>query len=285
MHPLGQSVWSCSCTCFTSCSTPLQPLQHTPLSSQASHIFSLAPTAPMPDGTLANPPKLWHCHGMCMHAGAAATITGAATSAASVGIVTTSSGAAGAAYYSSKMAKRAADISEFGFVRLAEYQARRAAAESGAEAPVDAAAGLEQDRRGDGGAAPGPALPHEGSPGGSSTARRMKVGMSSGWGWGKASLRASRSRRRDAPAGGGTSGPEGSAGMTTAGRFPVQVRPGTALWVGGVGRLCAHVPCPCVPPTCVLLGGGSCVVSVAAVPGHGHSRQRHRLPPACFDVA
>jgi hypothetical protein len=59
---------------------------------------------------------------MCT-AGAAAAVTGAASSAATVGIVTGGSGTAGAAYYSSKMARRAADVSEFGFVRLADWVA------------------------------------------------------------------------------------------------------------------------------------------------------------------
>ena len=59
-------------------------------------------------------------------AGAAATITGAATSAASLGIVSGGSGAAGAAFYSSKMAKRSADVTEFGFVRLSQWDAFRA---------------------------------------------------------------------------------------------------------------------------------------------------------------
>jgi hypothetical protein len=58
-------------------------------------------------------------HGLC--SGAGAVITGAAASTASLGIVTGSSGAAGAAYYADKMKKRTADVSEFGFVQLLEW--------------------------------------------------------------------------------------------------------------------------------------------------------------------
>jgi hypothetical protein len=68
-----------------------------------------------------------HCSkSLWQHAGAAATITGAATSAASLGIVSGGSGAAGAAFYSSRMAKRSADVSEFGFVRLSQWDAYKA---------------------------------------------------------------------------------------------------------------------------------------------------------------
>ena len=56
-------------------------------------------------------------------AAAGAAISGAAATTASVGIVTGGSGAAGAAFYSSKMARRAADVSEFGFVQLSRHAA------------------------------------------------------------------------------------------------------------------------------------------------------------------
>jgi hypothetical protein len=55
------------------------------------------------------------------NAAVGAAISGAATTTASVGIVTGGSGAAGAAYFSSKMSRRAADVSEFGFVQLTEW--------------------------------------------------------------------------------------------------------------------------------------------------------------------
>lgn len=54
-------------------------------------------------------------------AAAGAAISGAAATTASVGLVTGGSGAAGAAFYSSKMATRAADVSEFGFVQLTAW--------------------------------------------------------------------------------------------------------------------------------------------------------------------
>lgn len=164
--------------------------------------------------TLCNPPPRVHadmhtnaCALRC--AGAAATITGAATSAASVGIVTTSSGAAGAAYYSSKMAKRAADISEFGFVRLAEWQEYQAAARDadGASAADPEACEGSPVREPAGGGAPAAA-------GRGSASQRMKKNLSSGWGWGKSALRSTRSKlQREPSAGvGAEAGPDVSAG-------------------------------------------------------------------------
>lgn len=152
---------------------------------------------------------LWHfstvrTYGHCC-VGAAATITGAATSAASVGIVTTSSGAAGAAYYSSKMAKRAADISEFGFVRLAEYQAYQAAAAAAAEAAPEADEPRDE-----------PAAAAEQSPERASASQRMKASFSSSWGWGKAALRSSRSKLQREPSGGADVSPGAALAPTLA---------------------------------------------------------------------
>eukprot|EP00892_Ulva_mutabilis_P001645 jgi/Ulvmu1/11481/UM077_0025.1 len=172
--------------------------------------------------------------GLTGSAGAAATITGAATSAASVGIVTASSGTAGAAYYSSKMAKRAADISEFGFVRLAEYQAFHAAADgitdgnaheegsspagpawtsvptrygdvSGPAAAAAAEPGPARQAERSGAAAAAAVDPEaeEGAAGAGqleqgSASQRVRKSLARGWGWGKsagkAALRKSQSK-------------------------------------------------------------------------------------------
>lgn len=152
---------------------------------------------------------------MQVHTGAAATITGAATSAASVGIVTTSSGAAGAAYYSSKMAKRAADISEFGFVRLAEHQEFREASDAvqaAEEVSASAESGLVTgERRGGDTAAGPPQTTLERC----SAARRVKKSASSGWGWGKSVLRSSQSKLRRSAVEGSSTAMDASAGAVT----------------------------------------------------------------------